>query len=524
MGIKNLNKLIDKYANGAIYTIPITKFKGLRIAIDASVWMYSNLSIAKKRVIEKTNVVYEEIDFIEVRKQWLKFALAYIGKIVKYGVTPVFVFDGTPLKDKEMTKKKRLDNKDKLEDKLFHLRKIVCKFLHNRNQLDHSDGSSDETDKPPEATKVQILEYRRLLASVGSVPGEDVLIFRLMLQQLGIPVLQAINDAEQLCSSLCAEGKVAAVLSTDTDCLPFGSPLLIGKFDEEISIKNKDGSYERVPACKGVVLQEVLDELELDFKNFVDLCICMGCDFNTNMKGIGMENAYKLIMEHRRIEKFPPKYDVACLRYRRCREIFRPKPVKDVVIFDTDYLFFVDKNDDDMLTGAFYNQLHYYLNAIKPIIEFENKQIIDGESFLSKLDIDEALHQFMGFYEGLIKCYDGWPKFIKTIPNVSLGKKEVTLLRKEYSNRKKKTIVIFDENDPEKDSENDSENDSDKDFTDFFEEFDNKLVLDDALHYFHYQTNKEIKKEISYRVRTKIYKKNRVIIPKPIINRRKYIL
>lgn len=42
-------------------------------------------------------------------------------------------------------------------------------------------------------------------------------------------------------------------------------------------------------------LEKVLEELKLTMQQFIDLCILCGCDYATNIKGIGPVRALQLI-------------------------------------------------------------------------------------------------------------------------------------------------------------------------------------------------------------------------------------
>ena len=42
-------------------------------------------------------------------------------------------------------------------------------------------------------------------------------------------------------------------------------------------------------------LEGILENLEISYNQFVDLCILCGCDYTSKIYGIGYVNAYKLI-------------------------------------------------------------------------------------------------------------------------------------------------------------------------------------------------------------------------------------
>ena len=49
-------------------------------------------------------------------------------------------------------------------------------------------------------------------------------------------------------------------------------------------------------------LAKVLQGLEINFEEFTDLCILLGCDYCDSIKGIGQKRALDLIKQHRNIE------------------------------------------------------------------------------------------------------------------------------------------------------------------------------------------------------------------------------
>lgn len=78
---------------------------------------------------------------------------------------------------------------------------------------------------------------------------------------------------------------------------------------------------------------EALKGLDLTHSEFVDLCILCGCDYSVTIDGIGPMTAYKLIKEHRSIEKIiqsiesedskKKKYNIPKeFRYQDARELF----------------------------------------------------------------------------------------------------------------------------------------------------------------------------------------------------------
>ena len=109
----------------------------------------------------------------------------------------------------------------------------------------------------------------------------------------------------------------------------------------------------------------MLETLDMNMSQFVDLCICLQCDYNTRMPKHGPAAVYKAIKEYGSIDKWKeecPDKPFHLLKYNRCREIFRPyskkyfeqkckiKKSKNVDISTLDELF---ETTDSKYTGEY---------------------------------------------------------------------------------------------------------------------------------------------------------------------------
>jgi len=270
--------------------IPLSQFCGQRIAIDANNWMFMHISVAHRRTVHATNFGSEEVDRGLTIHTWLTKLLDDILLYLNYGVTPIFVFDGEYPEEKKLTKDKRGEKKSLLRERITEIK-----------------GALEEADIL-ERNEALVSEYKKLLSQDTYVSREEVDLMKRVLRGLGIPWLQAKCEAEKLATTLAIEGKVAAVFSNDTDNLTHGCPCLATGFEGHNLV------------CISVT--DVLDLLKISFSTFVDLCIMAGCDYNENIKNLGIGKAYNLLREYHRIDYLPPKYDTTCLNYQRCRELF----------------------------------------------------------------------------------------------------------------------------------------------------------------------------------------------------------
>jgi flap endonuclease-1 len=115
-----------------------------------------------------------------------------------------------------------------------------------------------------------------------------------MIKLMGIPVIEALSEAESQCVALVKAKKADAVASEDLDCLTFGAPMQIKGFTQRREKKDPVTELE---------LDNVLKGLDLTMDEFIDFCILCGCDYVTSIHGLGPSGAFKLIKEHKTIEK-----------------------------------------------------------------------------------------------------------------------------------------------------------------------------------------------------------------------------
>ena len=289
MGIKKINDIIKNNAPKALGETPLTNFK--RIAIDGTNWIHKTWAIAWKGTVNKTNIGNEEPDREEARKIWIRNSQRFINKLLASGVTPIFVVDGRHPEEKAETKEKRNTVREKSKERLEAMKERLGK------------------------EEVDIDDVRKSYANNMNLTYDETELLIVMLKAVGIPILQAKGEAEQLCSMMCKEGLVEGVYSTDTDTLAYGCPLLL------------TGMNKRGDGFTSVDLNVILSSLQISFETFVDLCIMCGCDYNKNIPKIGPVRVLELIKQYGQIEKLPKTYrniplDLTVLKYETCRELF----------------------------------------------------------------------------------------------------------------------------------------------------------------------------------------------------------
>jgi flap endonuclease-1 len=296
MGIKNFSTLLKEKASSAFIKLDINEFYGKRIAIDLNNLMYRYFSSYLKEEIYQTDLIQDEVNREKVVIKWINGIIDFGLLWLEHGVTPVFVLDGDTRKEKEDTKQKRINEKKKARDLGTNL---LTKIRSARSLFDVSPND--------------LTELRKHMSKDVSLKIEEVQLLKKTLEEFKFPVFEAKYDSEQLCCALAIEGKVEAVYSTDMDCLVYGTPYLITEFDKE----NREKLYLNV-----ISLQKTLENLDITFSSFVDLCIMCGCDFNQNIPKIGPKRSYDLMKEYESIDNLPENYDIQILEHKKCREIF----------------------------------------------------------------------------------------------------------------------------------------------------------------------------------------------------------
>jgi len=324
MGIKNIKTLIKRSALDAFIEMSLKDFAGKRIIIDAWIVSYAYMAVARKKVINKTNVLLEDPDEYEITREWLIMVLNFIFKLLGEKITPVMVFDGTPHMAKDKTRKDRRVTREKYRTKVEEERASI-------------------KNDPLENTNENIVQLRKALINYNTICKEEFTLLKTTLMGIGIPCRQAKYDGEQLCSMLCREQKGVAVYSTDTDNLAYNCPLLITKFADSYSY---DDEGHRVSNLSCVRIDKVLEGLKLNETEFLDLCIMCGCDFNSNMPGYAVIKSYDLIKKHRSIDNLPTAFrsKIPILNHEECRNIFGIVPSKDITVESESSSFNINKD------------------------------------------------------------------------------------------------------------------------------------------------------------------------------------
>lgn len=264
MGIKQLFSIIKEECPDAFKEGEIKNHFGRKVAIDASMSIYSFLIAVRSGGEMLTNEDGETTSHL--------MGMFYRTlRIVDNGIKPVYVFDGAPPKLKSGELAKRFQRKAEATEGLEEAKET---------------GTADDVEK-----------FSRRTVRVTREHNDEC---QRLLKLMGIPYIIAPTEAEAQCAVLARAGKVYAAASEDMDTLCFDSPILL---------RHLTFSEQRKEPIQEIFLDKVLAGLDMDRKQFVDLCILLGCDYLDPIPKVGPHTALKLIREYGSLEKIVESID-----------------------------------------------------------------------------------------------------------------------------------------------------------------------------------------------------------------------
>jgi flap endonuclease-1 len=250
MGIKNLLKFLNTNYPELIEKINNNNFNKKMIAIDASILLYQVIIAIRS----------SGADMINSQGDITSHILGLFNKtilLLKMNIIPIYVFDGKPPEFKFKVIQNRRDIKrrayEKLSEKLTEEEKI--KYFKRTVSI----------------SKKQIDECKELL------------------DLMGIPYVQAPQEADSQCAQLVKSGIAIGVLTEDMDILTFGASCIY----RNLTSFKKDHIQ--------INLNDILTNLNLTYEQFVELCILFGCDYNDHFKDIDSTIIYNKYIKYKNI-------------------------------------------------------------------------------------------------------------------------------------------------------------------------------------------------------------------------------
>ena len=243
MGIQYLNTYLKSNCSKAISYVSLQELNEKKLAIDASIYMYR---------FKGEGILIDGI-----------YQMAMMMR--RNNITPVFVFDGKPPKEKQELLLKRHEKKSKAKQKLIALSQI-------------SNPTPNDIKNMKIYTKNSVKLSRK-----------DINEVKKLLFLCGITCYQANGEADELCAKLVLKNRVWACVSEDTDLFVYGCTRVIRGFS---MFKGNFMVYE---------MDKILKSLNLTQEEFRQVCVLSGTDYNTNTsKKVNLNTAMETFLKYKK--------------------------------------------------------------------------------------------------------------------------------------------------------------------------------------------------------------------------------
>ena len=246
MGIRNLNRYLRNNCPESIRCIPISDISHKKIAVDISIYLYK---------YESENALLENM-----------FMMLSIFR--HYNIIPIFIFDGKPPDEKKALLQKRKEDKKTAQEEYYKLQK-------------HLQDDNKQNDKQEIIAKM--VQLKRQFVQINKEKIEKV---KSLIRAYGATYYDALGEADELCALLVIKKKVWACLSEDMDLFVYGCSRVLRYFS---LISHTVVLY----FTKGI-----LNELNMTYKNFKEICILSGTDYNININTNNKQAHLNVTIEH----------------------------------------------------------------------------------------------------------------------------------------------------------------------------------------------------------------------------------
>ena len=254
MGIQFLNKILRENCDKSIWQIGIAELSGKKIAVDISIYLYK---------YESNGTLLESI--------YLMLAI-----FREYNIIPIFVFDGKPPPEKkELLQKRRQD-------------KAAAKNEYNKlkDQLEQNQYESNNYEKNEIVATMDQLKKQFVY-----ITHEKIEKVKELIRAYGATYYDAVGEADELCALLVIKKKAWACLSEDMDMFVYGCNRVL----RYLSLTNQS-----------IVLYHtkgILANLNMTQKEFREICVLSGTDYNINANSFILPNTIALFRKYKELNK-----------------------------------------------------------------------------------------------------------------------------------------------------------------------------------------------------------------------------
>lgn len=277
MGIKNLMQIIKRYSPNAIEYHKITDYQNKILGIDANLMIYKMIFAIRLNGYDLMN---GDIIVTHIHSLLLK-----LKGLIKYNITPVFVFDGMHPKIKSQVIEQRKEFQNFMQQKYY--------------QAITQD------------------EKKKYYFMKSGITYEEIKECMDIIRMFGFTIVESPEEADSQLAELIKHDKINYVVTDDMDILVFGGSKLLKNFT--VSDKKK---------IQEIDLDTIKKEIKMNQSQIIDLAILLGCDYCPSVKGVGTIGAYKLMQEYKDLETVMKNKPIALsYDYVEARKYFKNPPV-----------------------------------------------------------------------------------------------------------------------------------------------------------------------------------------------------
>lgn len=242
MGVKRLYQIVKYFAHDCITEKTFKDYRGTTQALDTSIILY------KFCIALMSDGGHFKKDDGEIVGHLFACFFKTIS-MLRYGIMPVWIFDGSPPTIKQDT----IDERRKIKEL------ALTKLTHEN---------------------VNINEKYKLQKKAFSVTTKQINEIIKLLDYLGINYIEAPGEAEAQCAAMNISNMCDGVVTEDWDAVLFGCKKMLKDFS------NKSPVIE-------INVGKLMEELKINQEQLIDLCSILGNDYCNGIGGIKPIDAFK---------------------------------------------------------------------------------------------------------------------------------------------------------------------------------------------------------------------------------------
>jgi flap endonuclease-1 len=217
-----------------------------------------------------------------------------ISILLHHKITPIFIFDGKPPKEKmEILAKRRMEKKE-AETKFNTLKQEMVVAL-------------------PEEKEEIVIEMDKLKKQFIRIKKEDIESVKTLMDLYGVTYIEAEGEADQICAEMVIKKNAWACLSDDMDLFVYGCTRVM----RHLSLMNHTIVFYNI--------NNILRELQMPMNDFREIMILSGTDYNINQK----VTLYKAIKYYEEYTKELKLQNINFYDWLTCKNI-QTKKLKEI--------------------------------------------------------------------------------------------------------------------------------------------------------------------------------------------------